>query len=1113
MMNEYLKKIGSKVKVYWVFLIILLVTACGGGSSGGDDPGTGGELIGTGMRGTAATGEAIANAPIRIKSQSGVVVTATTDTQGKFLTSEIKETSANTQRGPYLLQIDQGNGEYLYSIAHVINAETIDADSAEISINIHPFTDLIIRNWFAQNNVDIDSAITGTDVIDELPSAAEIESIRDEFLNILTRVLGENGASIEADLLAEEFDADQTGFDQFLDNSQVTINNNIINVVINQPNVVNGIQNNIILDVPLDYDFTTVNDSPPSLPTEVRVLPTDQDNEAIIVWAPAADDKGIPYYVIYRDGIEIGSTPYPVFFDATPEQGIVYSYTVEAIDSAGQGSGQTNGVEIELDVPDTTPPPPASNVQLSEVNGVVSLVWNITGIDDVAGFRIYRDAQGAVSVTQDDFIAAVTSNTFDDFNVMAGTEYCYLIVTYDAAELTAPPTTEACISVSGVSPGPSEVAFSSATYTAVESVGSISVAVSRTGDISQAISVDYSVLADSATADIDFTEAAGTLNWAVNDISDKTIAIQLYENAAPESDETVLLELSNPSQFTGLGNISSATLTITDAPQVSCIDLSPTTITVDTTLSEPCYNVNSNVAIRNAATLTINPGVRLQFALDVNVVVEGDGILSAVGTSASPIVFTGSIPTQGYWDGIDIRSVATSQIDYAIVEYGGSISSFNQANVGVSFSGRLSLSNSILRHSATHGVSISNGVNGLANFSNNIVTLNEDTPVSIRPNQVGALAANNSFTGNMTAAGANRDYIEIGNGSGSFGIYSDQTWNALDVDYRIYPGLPTNVTAELTLAPGATLVFDADAFLGIHDGGALRAIGTELEPITFTGLQQVPGFWSGIQFMTNTANNVLDHTVVEYGGGTRANIRANVGVYDADSQLTIRNTTLRHSEEYGFQFANGIALDMSNVTSTSNNRPGSIWFVDIGILDGSSVYSGNTDDRLFLIGPGLSGDFTDQTVKNIGIPYYDSNASGLTSVQAQLTLDPGVEMEFNSNGGLNIQGDGALIAQGTVSEPIIFTGAQKVSGYWNGIQLATSNANIIDNAIVEYGGANTGNTAGLIGLYGIDGSTITNSTLRSSATNGIDIAPGTTGETINAINFEAIDGDDILDRR
>ncbi|MGH1485079.1 MAG: Calx-beta domain-containing protein [Cellvibrionaceae bacterium] len=1115
-LNKYVtgdfKKITlfSYSKILATVLLLSILSACGGGGGGSDSDS--GELIGTGFTGKTAIGAAIANAEIRIKSLNGQIISTTSDAEGNFSAGELREKIE--ERGPYLLRVTQNNGAFLYSIAHQENATTVDSDSVSIQVNIHPYTDLIIRNWFAQQSLNIDSEFSSDSAISELPSVTEINNISDEFLAILQNTLEANSAPADTNLISTPFEVNGEGFDGFLDNSQVIINNNLINVIINQPVVNNPIFNTIITNVDLNTDFTDANDAAPSLPGEVRVLPTDIDSEALVVWTPSIDDKGVAFYNIYRDGILVSTTPFPVFIDMGLSAGINYEYTVEAIDGRGQSSGQSNAISIILDTPDTTAPPTATDVVLTDNTNNISLNWTQSEINDVVGFNIYRGTPGNVAIIPASLLTTITTTAHTDFDVMSGTTYCYRIVTFDAAGNESAPTAEECLTLGGVAPTPSSVSFSSGSYSVEESAGSILISVSRIGDLSEAINVDYSAIAGTATAGTDFTETSGTLNWGAADSSDRTFSVQVTENSEVESDETVELTLSNPSLTTSLGTNSSAVLTITDAPQVACVDLSPTTITTNTTLSEPCYNVNSNIAVRNAATLTINPGVRLQFAQDVNFEVEADGILSAIGTPQEPIIFTGIIPATGYWDGIEIRSVAVSQIEHAVIEYGGSASSFNQSNVGISFDGRLSVANSIIRHSGSYGVSLS-GSGLLTNFSENTITLNENAPISIPANQVGRIEGNNSLAGNDTLIGGNRDYVEVQNASGTNGITSNQTWNLLDVDYRIFSGLSTNVNAELTLAPGVTLIFGADSYLNIQTDGTLKAIGTELSPITFTGLQQTPGFWSGIQFTFNSTDNVMDYTIVEYGGGDNANITANVGVFNSDGRLSLTNSTLQHSDSYGFEFAAGIDLVMDNVTSVNNEQPGRVIYNDLGLLDKNSNYSGNTDDRL-IVGGGAIATQVDQTIKNIGIPYYFTSVNE-TTVESLVTIEPGVTLEFNSGGGLNIRSDGTLIADGTDVEPITFTGAQQTAGYWNGIQFTFSNnPNVINNAVVEYGGAVSGNTNALIGFFGGAGlpnqGTITNTMLRESATNGIEIYTGTT-VTLNNNTFENIAADNILDRR
>jgi hypothetical protein len=1097
----------GRLRVFSLLILMSVLTlaigGCGGG--GGDTTADGsGVITGTGIVGRAATGAAIANATITIKSLSGVTVTTTTGNDGGFSSPEIKEATADTPRGPYLLRTVQGNGRYLYSVAHAENAQTIDSDSKEITINIHPFTDLIIRNWFAIQGLNIDNAFDGN-TITSLPSATEIKAIGSEFLGILGEAMNANSAANVDDLLASPFVIGDE-FDRFLDNTTVIINNQI-NITLNQVFGADSVQTTLVSKVDLDHDFTDITDNPPTIPQNPRALAA-SENEVVVVWEPSSDDKGVAGYHVYRDGTLITTTPFPVYVDDALNSGVSYSYTVEAVDGRQQTSGQSaTPATIMLDAPDTAPPSMASSVQVSEANGSLSLGWAISDIGDVAGFRIYRGASGSVN-TSSKALAVITSSAFQDFDVAAGTTYCYRIITFDASGNVSEPTPESCGTTSGTS-SPSTVGFSSASYSVGESQSSIVITVERSGDITEAISVDYSITALSASADVDFTQTSGTLNWSASDSSAKTFTVQVVHDNEAESDETVQLSLLSPSANTSLGANDSVTLTIVDTPQVTCIDLNPTDITTDTLLSEPCYNVTSDVSVTNNATLTIDPGVRLVFAAGTRLSTESDGLLLAVGTQAEPIIFTGAMQAPGYWDGIYIDSIATSMVDYSTVEYAGGTTSASTANVVLTGGGHLSMDNSTLRHSGGYGFTASN-LSGteIGSFTANVITLNENAPLYIPTDLIGDLDANNSFTGNITANGGDNDYIQVvGLISGSVDITRDQTWHNYSIDYHM-PSGHTEIGAALTLSPGITLVFPADAMLEIETAGTLNAVGTSSEPITFTGQQQSPGYWNGIQFTFNHTDNTIEHAVVEYGGGG-GNIDANVGVFGGEGMLTLRNTTLRQSEHYGFFFDREITLAMENVTSTENNYPGIINFDSLDLLDSNSDYTGNSDDRIRVSSP-IVDRTTSMTIPDVGIPYFLSN-TGNTDVDMVLTIEPGVELQFNAGGGLNVSNTGAIVAQGTTAEPITFSGALETKGYWNGIQVTFSSIpTVFDNTILEYGGAPSGNTYALIGYYGAEtNGSVTNSILRSSQNHGIWLYSSTTGDFTTGNTFEDIDADNV----
>src|SRR6185436_2800878 len=86
------------------------------------------------------------------------------------------------------------------------------------------------------------------------------------------------------------------------------------------------------------------------------------------------------------------------------------------------------------------------------------------------------------------------------------------------------------------------------------------VKVTRTGDVSSALSVNYSTADGTAIAGSDYTAASGTLNFAPGELS-KTVFISIIDdNLFENADETFTFNLSNP---TGGALLTSPTSTIT----------------------------------------------------------------------------------------------------------------------------------------------------------------------------------------------------------------------------------------------------------------------------------------------------------------------------------------------------------------------------------------------------------------------------------------------------------------------------------------------------------------------------------------------------------------------
>ncbi len=112
-------------------------------------------------------------------------------------------------------------------------------------------------------------------------------------------------------------------------------------------------------------------------------------------------------------------------------------------------------------------------------------------------------------------------------------------------------------------PTPATLHFNAATLNVPEAQGSVQVSVTRSGDASGSVSVDYATADATATERGDYTTAQGTLSFAPGE-TQKTIQVFVTDDALTESGETFTLALSNVKGAATLVAPSSLTLTIND---------------------------------------------------------------------------------------------------------------------------------------------------------------------------------------------------------------------------------------------------------------------------------------------------------------------------------------------------------------------------------------------------------------------------------------------------------------------------------------------------------------------------------------------------------------------
>lgn len=143
----------------------------------------------------------------------------------------------------------------------------------------------------------------------------------------------------------------------------------------------------------------------------------------------------------------------------------------------------------------------------------------------------------------------------------------------------------------------------------------------------------------------------------------------------------------------------------------------------------------------------------------------------------------------------------------------------------------------------------------------------------------------------------------------------------------------------------------------------------------------------------------------------------------------------------------------------------------------------------------LSGDIT--TEVNVGEACRNVvSERGVTVAQGGvLRIAPGTTITFGSGASLMVN-QGTLVAEGTESAPIVFTGEEEIPGYWQGVVFyrAASTQNVLSHVVVESAGGSKytwAQIAGGVVLVGSDGQQtrlkVTNSLFHRNAGVGVAV--------------------------
>lgn len=178
---------------------------------------------------------------------------------------------------------------------------------------------------------------------------------------------------------------------------------------------------------------------PPPSDTTAPTVPGDfavvlrGNNNTDLTWTASTDDTGVTGYRVTRNGTVITTVLNPFYGDTSLPAG-TYTYSVAAMDAAGNVSGSTESISVTVQPPpetDTTAPSVPTDLTTTVVGTTISVGWSLSFDDTrVAGYTLTRN--GVVRATTD-------TTSFTDSGLAPGT-YTYTVTAFDAAGNTSQPS-------------------------------------------------------------------------------------------------------------------------------------------------------------------------------------------------------------------------------------------------------------------------------------------------------------------------------------------------------------------------------------------------------------------------------------------------------------------------------------------------------------------------------------------------------------------------------------------------------------------------------------------------------------------------------------------------
>lgn len=173
-------------------------------------------------------------------------------------------------------------------------------------------------------------------------------------------------------------------------------------------------------------NIITVDNLAPSVPASVSVSAV-TTRSVNISWSASTDNVGVTGYNVYRNGTLVSTITDTNYSDNSLNPGTQYSFSISALDLAGNVSALSSALLVTtlVSTDTTAPSTPTNLVAISRTGSTITLGWNpSTDNSGVAGYNVFRD--GVLRAT-------VNVTTYSDINLISGLLYQFAVRAFDTA--------------------------------------------------------------------------------------------------------------------------------------------------------------------------------------------------------------------------------------------------------------------------------------------------------------------------------------------------------------------------------------------------------------------------------------------------------------------------------------------------------------------------------------------------------------------------------------------------------------------------------------------------------------------------------------------------------